>query len=108
MPSAYWILEVVQVIGDCRLVDSESYERVYWRRDGLPLARGYYVVSWPQSVSPKRFNEDASFRGPFQRRDDAQAALDQLAARAEAWHPGAARRPDASSSGGSTGTVLHE
>jgi len=103
--STYWTFEVVQVIGDCRLVDSESYERVYWRRDGLPLARGYYVVSWPTSASPKRFNEDASFRGPFQGREDAQAALDQLVARAQAWHHGAARRPEAPLSVAATGSL---
>lgn len=108
MNSFNWSFEVVQVIGDCRLVDSESYERVYWRRDGLPLAHGYYVVSWPASASPKRFNEDASFRGPFPRREEAQAALDALVARAQAWGPGAARKTEGISSADSRELVRHE
>jgi hypothetical protein len=29
-------LEIVRVISECRLIDEESFEQVYWRRDGTP------------------------------------------------------------------------
>ena len=74
--------EVVRVISECRLVDEESFEHVYWRRDGKPLAQGYYVVSWPPRARVGRFNEDAVFRGPCRQRTEAFAALEELAARA--------------------------
>ena len=85
--------EVVHVIREFRLVDAESYERVYWRRDGVPLARGYYVVSWPARARTRMFNEDARFRGPFRNRREAQLRLEQLSDRL------GARRAQASGAG---------
>ncbi len=67
--------EIVYVISDCRLIDSESYERLYWRRDGRGLARGYYVVRRPAGAGGTRYSEDVEFEGPFARREDAVAAL---------------------------------
>ncbi len=67
--------EIVHVISDCRLIDAESYERLYWRRDGKGLAPGYYVVRWRADATGHRFNEDAEFEGPFARRENALAAL---------------------------------
>jgi len=55
--------EIVRVISECRLIDEESFEHVYWRRDGRPLALGCYIVSWPPGARVGRFNEDAVFRG---------------------------------------------
>ncbi|HVB48427.1 MAG TPA: hypothetical protein VNF69_08570 [Burkholderiales bacterium] len=72
--------EVVHVIREFRLVDADSCERVYWRRDGAALAKGYYVVSWPARARTRIFNEDARFRGPFRNRHDAQHRLQQLLA----------------------------
>jgi hypothetical protein len=84
---------IVRVIGECRLIDEESFERVYWRRDGKPLALGYYVVSWPPGARVGRFNEDAVFRGPYRLRSEALAALQELEARAAArWAPAPTRR----------------
>lgn len=76
METGYDAFELVHVIKPFRLVDAESYERVYWRRDGVALASGYYVVRWPSRVANGVFNEDAIFRGPFRERAD---ALDNLA-----------------------------
>ena len=67
--------EIVHVIKPFRLVDSESYERVYWRPDDRPLELGYYVVSWPRRAEPGRFDERAAFRGPYRERSAALASL---------------------------------
>jgi len=76
MEPDYDEVELVHVIKPFRLVDAESYERAYWRRDGVALAAGYYVVSWPSRAAKRAFNEDAIFRGPFRERAE---ALDNLA-----------------------------
>ena len=70
--------EIVRVTGECRLLDAESVERVYWRRDGKPLAAGHYIVTWAPGIAARRFNEDAVFRGPFRLRTEAEAVLEQL------------------------------
>ena len=67
--------EVVLVTKRCALLDANFLERAYWRRDGVPLAVGYYLVSWPAEIEKRMFNEDATFRGPFKTHDDARAAL---------------------------------
>jgi len=48
----------------------------YWRRNGEGLAPGLYVAV----REPGGFNEDSEFRGPFRRTEEAQAALQKLAA----------------------------
>jgi hypothetical protein len=77
----YEEIEVVHVIKPFRLVDSESYERVYWRRDGVALAPGYYVVRWSHAATVHRFDEDTSFSGPYMQRSAAYAAAERLRAR---------------------------
>ncbi|MFZ5555245.1 MAG: hypothetical protein ACOZDY_00755 [Pseudomonadota bacterium] len=57
--------EIVRVTSDSRLLDAESCERVYWRRDGRPLAQGYYRVTWPPVAVSGRFDERALFIGPY-------------------------------------------
>ena len=76
--------QVVRVIGECRLLDEESFQHLYWRRDGKPLVLGYYVVSWAPGARVGRFNEDAVFQGPYRLRSEALAALGGLEARAAA------------------------
>jgi len=56
---------------------------VYWRRDGLGLAAGWYIVSWPPGAVPGRFNEEALFRGPFRQSEEAEGALRQVNSRAQ-------------------------
>ena len=65
MDADYDDFEIASVIYGFRLVDSESYERTYKSRDGLPLRPGYYIVTWPPAVLTRRFDEHALFRGPF-------------------------------------------
>jgi len=71
--------EVVYVTGKGRLIDAESYEHTIRAPDGSPLAAGFYAVR--RSVVARleaTCDEDATFRGPFQRRDEAWAAIEQL------------------------------
>jgi hypothetical protein len=92
--------EIVRVISKCRLIDEESFEHVYWRRDGKPLAPGFYIVSWPARARRGRFHEEAVFRGPYRQRTEALAALEEPAARAaDRWAAPSADRPTPSCGG---------
>jgi hypothetical protein len=75
MDPDYDVFEVVKVIHDFWLFDAESYQRRYSIAGSRALAPGYYVVSWPESIRNRRFNEDASFHGPFAFRQEAQKFL---------------------------------
>jgi hypothetical protein len=68
--------EIVKILDQARLIDSESYEHCYWRRSPRPLPLGYYIVSWPDHVRQPRFDEIASFDGPFRSYAHARMALD--------------------------------
>lgn len=82
MEAQYDDFEVVSVIHHFKLVDSESYERLYRRRDGVPLLPGYYVVNWPTTVIRRRFNEEAIFFGPYESRKGAQIVATRWCAKA--------------------------
>lgn len=77
--------EIVTILDDRRLADARSDVHPYWRRNGEGLAPGLYVAV-RQAAG---FNEDSEFRGPFRRAEEAQAALQKLAAqilrRHHAW-----------------------
>jgi len=68
--------EIVTILDARRLADSRSDVHPYWRRNGEGLAPGLYVAV----RQPAGFNEDSEFRGPFRRNEEAQAALQKLAA----------------------------
>lgn len=98
MPSSPF--KIVCVVTETTLIDSDSTEHVYWRRDGKPLAPGHYVVSWPPGTSDRRFKEDAVFRGPYRGHAEAVASLQELKAagsgyrwRGHAVPPALVRRP---------------
>jgi hypothetical protein len=78
MDANYDIFEIVKVIRDFWLFDAESYQRRYRTTQSQPLAPGYYVVTWPETIRARRFNEQASFHGPFNLRQEAQAFLDTM------------------------------
>ena len=78
MDADYDIFESVAVIRDFWLVDAESYQRSYCTHHGEPLTPGYYVVNWPDHVRARRFNEQATFHGPFKLREDAQKAHESM------------------------------
>lgn len=67
--------EVVFVFEQFRLIDAESYQRTYTRKNGSPLARGYYVVSWPIGCEDRKFGDAALFHGPYRSRKDAESSL---------------------------------
>ena len=73
--------QIVEVLSECRLLDAARREKMYWRRDGSCLVPGFYVVSEPAGPAVGRFYEDAQFRGPYGRRESAEALLRELAAR---------------------------
>lgn len=75
MEADYDIYEVVKVIRNFNLFDAESYQRGYSTNQDKPLAPGFYIVNWPEHIRVRRFNEDASYYGPFESRDDAQNAI---------------------------------
>lgn len=78
MDAYYDIFEIAAVIRDFWLIDSDSYQRKYCTRQGNPLLPGYYVISWPEHIRARRFNEHAEYHGPFLSRMDAQEALDYM------------------------------
>lgn len=78
MEAHYDTHEVVRIRTGFRLFDAESYERTYRRPDGVPLAPGYYVVSWPTDIPTRRFDESAVFTGPFKDLCDASSARARL------------------------------
>jgi len=88
--------EIVQVISECRLLDARSEKHIYWRRDGLGLAPGYYLIKRDGAAVRRVFNEDTQFRGPYRSRADAQAAKELENQRREAWRS----RESASNRGG--------
>lgn len=67
--------EVVFVFGQFKLIDAESYQRAYSRRGGHPLARGHYVVTWPNGRGERTFGDEAVFHGPYRSRREAEASL---------------------------------
>jgi hypothetical protein len=68
--------EIVWVKDEFHLIDAESYERRYRRPANEPLARGYYIVTWPpEAANGDEFDETAEFTGPFKERRAAEEAL---------------------------------
>ena len=67
--------QIVHVLDQRRLIDSESYEQLYWTTRSRALATGYYVVSWPDHVLRARFDECARYQGPFRTAAHARIAL---------------------------------
>jgi len=67
--------EVVYVIDERSLVDSESYQHPYRRRD-KPLEPGFYIVVVPDPEEPPRYDESAEFIGPFESAAVARAAME--------------------------------
>jgi hypothetical protein len=68
--------EVVCVIDERSLVDSESYQRRYHRPRGKALAPGFYVVIQPDPQGPPRYDARAEFVGPFESATLARAAME--------------------------------
>lgn len=67
--------EVAFVFEDFGLIDAESYQRTYSRKGGQELARGYYVVTWPEGRGSRLFGDEAVFHGPYRDKKDAENSL---------------------------------
>ncbi len=68
--------EIVWIKDGYRLVDAESYERTYSAVEGRSLIAGYYIAHWPPGTTNPHFLHDKlSFKGPFDSRRSAAAAL---------------------------------
>ena len=78
MEYRYDEFEIVSVRSDCKLVDTESYERRYLRAGRDPLSPGVYIVHWADGVHQRRFDEHANFIGPFPNLRDAHCRMKEL------------------------------
>ena len=68
--------EIVCVIDERSLVDSESYQRRYHRPRGKPLAPGFYIVIQPDRDVPPHYDSREEFVGPFESASIARAAME--------------------------------
>ncbi len=76
MNTAGMYCEVVWIMNRNRLVDSESYERIYGSSDNRTPESGYYIARSPAGTTYPHFLHDGlSFIGPYASRHDASAAL---------------------------------
>jgi hypothetical protein len=66
--------ELVKVLNDRSLIDSESYQRTYQTR--VPLLPGYYVVVWKGDDARRAYDDDAQYVGPYCARSDARVLLE--------------------------------
>lgn len=66
--------EVVHIMNEKSLIDSESYERRY--ATSRPLRPGFYVVQWPPGAREFAYNDEPRWIGPFQWRALATGMLE--------------------------------
>jgi hypothetical protein len=78
MDADYDVHEIVKVVQNFRLFDAEGYQRDYFISHGGSLTAGYYIVSWPEAIRLRRFDEYADFYGPFKLRKEAEAFLNKM------------------------------
>lgn len=76
--------EIVRVVDQQYLIDSESYERTFAVTTSGRLQPGCYIVVWGEDVQTLEYNDDPQYLGPFISRVLAEAAvrearIDQLA-----------------------------
>jgi hypothetical protein len=71
--------EVVRVLDEHSLINSESYQCSYETGYGDALAPGYYVVAWAAPVGLIRYDDTGRFFGPFASRKEADNFVQQAA-----------------------------
>jgi len=71
MPS----FEIVRVLDETNLIDSESYQRQFHINRDTSLVAGYYIVIWPEYATQLTYENDARFFGPFRSRSDASTMV---------------------------------
>lgn len=57
--------EIVEVIGNTSLLDSQQRQHPYRTANGRPLARGIYVVRSSFQLEPARYERSTTYYGPF-------------------------------------------
>jgi hypothetical protein len=67
--------EIVHVLDDRWLINAESYQCRYETAQRAPLAAGFYVATWLETIRNPRYDGDAIFNGPFVSRAEALASL---------------------------------
>jgi hypothetical protein len=67
--------EIVRVIDQQYLIDSESYERTFAVTPSGGLQPGCYIVVWGEDARTLNYNDDPQYLGPFISRVHAEAAL---------------------------------
>jgi len=72
------MLDIVNVISESRLLDSQSVEHPYWRSNGLGLPPGFYIATFLQTTRGPLFGEDVAFHGPYVNVAAAQLAVQHL------------------------------
>ena len=71
--------EVVRVLDEHSLINSESYQCKYDAGAGHALAPGYYVVAWAAPVGLIRYDDTGRFFGPFASKTEADDFAQQVA-----------------------------
>lgn len=67
-------IEIVHVITQTQLIDSESYQRTLGAVHANRLQPGFYIVQWRSMAVMSRYDESANFIGPFESRRSAELA----------------------------------
>ena len=65
--------ELVKILDEKCLIDSESYQRSYQTRAWL--LPGYYIGIWKGDVARRAYDDNAQYFGPYDARSDAQRLL---------------------------------
>jgi hypothetical protein len=71
-------VEIVHVISETQLIDSESYQHALGRTHVNRLRPGFYVVHWPSIAAMSNYDESADFIGPYDTRHSAELAYGTL------------------------------
>jgi hypothetical protein len=71
--------EIVNVLDGKWLINAESYQCRYETAQHVPLAAGFYVVRWLETIRSPRYDGDARFIGPFVSRAEALTSLQRCA-----------------------------
>jgi len=69
-------IEIVHVITENQLIDSESYQRTLGTTYLSRLQPGFYIVQWSSTDAMSRYDGSTDFIGPFTSRRSAELACD--------------------------------
>lgn len=67
--------EFVTIASNLRLFDENSYQKRYMPAEGIALEPGVYIVHWPPGITERRYDESATYIGPFASLAEARASI---------------------------------